>query len=237
MCFSTTASVGAGVALGLIGVASMKKAQEPHQYALAAMPLLFSVQQFTEGVVWMSLTASGWESYRNIATIGFLIIAQAMWPLLLPIAVLRFEQDPARKKILKLLLATGIVIAAYFLYCMFTFSVNASIVNDHIFYNLDYPRRLIPIAAGFYLFATVGPPLVSRNKKVQGMGILILVSYIITRLFFQPALVSVWCFFGTAIGILIYAVLSEKQTSKGNFAMAMIGKNKNREEFKEEDKS
>ena len=224
MCFSTTASVGAGVALGLIGVASIRKAEEPHQYALAGIPLLFSVQQFTEGAVWMSLTYSNWESYRTIATMGFLIFAQVLWPLCLPFSILQFEQDPNRKKILRLLLATGIVVASYFLYCMFTFNVNASIVNDHIFYKLDYPHRLIPFAAGIYLVATVGSPLASKNKKIQWMGILILASYIITRLFFQPALVSVWCFFGTAIGILVYAVISEKQTSKRSFAMAMIEK-------------
>ncbi|MFZ1679347.1 MAG: DUF6629 family protein, partial [Saprospiraceae bacterium] len=95
------------------------------------------------------------------------------------------------------------------------------IVNDHIFYTLDYPRHLIPIAAGFYLTATIGPPLASRNFKIQAMGILILISYIITRIYFQPALVSVWCFFGTAIALLIYVVLSEKQASKRKYAMAM----------------
>jgi hypothetical protein len=221
MCFSTTASIGAGVALGLIGVASLKKAEDKFQYPLAAIPLLFSFQQFTEGVVWLSLTSSGWENYQSAATIGFLIIAQALWPLCLPFAILQYEQDPGRKRILKLILGTGAVIAAYFLYCMFTYNVNATIYHDHIFYKLDYPVRLVPIAAGIYLISTVGPPLVSANRKIQLMGILILVSYIITRLFFQPALVSVWCFFGTAIGILVYAVVSEKQTTKRNFAVAM----------------
>ncbi len=229
MCFSTTASVGAGVALGIIGVVSVRKAKEPSEYVLAALPLLFSVQQFTEGAVWMSLTHNSWENLRTAATIGFLIIAQALWPLFLPIAILRFEKDPWRKKIIRLFLGAGIVVACYFLYCMFTFGINASIINDHIFYKLDYPHSLIPIAAGFYLTATIGPPLASRNFKVQAMGILILISYVITRLYFQPALVSVWCFFGTAIGILIYAVLSEKQTSKRNYAMAMNEKRRDKQ--------
>lgn len=222
MCFSTTASVGAGVALGILGAVSLKKAKEPSEYALAAMPLLFSIQQFTEGAVWMSLTYTTWEVYRNAATIGFLIIAQALWPLALPFAILRFEQDPGRKKILRFFMGIGVLTACYFLYCIFTFDVNASIFKDHIFYNLDYPRHLIPFAAALYLAATIGPPLASKNKKVQAMGILILVSYVVTRLYFQPALVSVWCFFGTAIGILVYAVMNEKQTSKGKFAMAFI---------------
>ncbi|MEP6645599.1 MAG: DUF6629 family protein [Saprospiraceae bacterium] len=221
MCFSTTASIGAGAALGIIGVISVKKAQDPSQYFLAGLPLLFSLQQFTEGAVWMSLTSASWESYRNIATIGFLIIAQALWPLCLPIAILRFEKDEKRKKIIRFFLGAGIIAACYFLFCMFTFGINASIINDHIFYTVDYPKSLIPFAAAFYLIATIGPPLFARNRKVQAMGALILISYVITRVYFQPTLVSVWCFFGTAIGILIYAVLSEKQTSKGTYAMAM----------------
>lgn len=228
MCFSTTASVGAGVALGIIGVVSLRKAQEPSEYVLAGLPLVFSIQQFTEGAVWMSLTYSGWESLRTAATIGFLIIAQALWPLFLPIAILRYEKDETRKKIIKVFLGAGIIVACYFLYCMFTYGVNASIINDHIFYKLDYPLKLVPIAAGFYLTATIGPPLLSKNKKIQMMGVLILISYVITRMFFQPALVSVWCFFGTAIGIIIYMVLSEKQTSR-KYAMAMNEKNRDKQ--------
>ncbi|MEO6133238.1 MAG: DUF6629 family protein [Saprospiraceae bacterium] len=228
MCFSTTASIGAGVALGLIGTLSVKKVKDPTQYALAALPLLFSVQQFAEGAVWMSLTHSGWESYKTVASIGFLIIAQALWPICLPIAMLNYEKDENRKKIIRIFLAAGIIVACYFVVNMFILGVDASIINDHIYYTVKYPRSIMPFAAGLYLAATIGPPLLTRNRKVQAMGILIMISYLITRLYFQPALVSVWCFFGTAIGILIYAVLSEKQTSRETFAMAMNDRGEHR---------
>jgi hypothetical protein len=214
MCFSTEASIGAGAVLCVIGVLAVKKAKEPHQYLFAGIPLLFSVQQWIEGIVWMSFTHEAWESYRSMATIGFLLIGQVIWAVFLPASIMLFEEDKRKKLIFKMMLAAGILVAAYFLYCMIFFNVDVSIVNHHVFYKLDYPKAMIPVAAGFYLVATVGPAVASKNIKIRLMGFFILVSYIITRLFFQPSLISVWCFIAAAIGVLVYLALSEMNKKK-----------------------
>jgi hypothetical protein len=55
MCFSATASFGAAVVLGTIGIVAMSKAGTKPQRLLAAIPLIFAVQQVTEGLIWLSV--------------------------------------------------------------------------------------------------------------------------------------------------------------------------------------
>src|SRR5690349_1918144 len=110
MCFSTGASIGAGAVLSVIGILSVKKAREPHQYIFAGIPLLFCLQQWIEGVVWMSFTTEGWEQYRSLASMGFLFIGQVLWPIFLPVSIMLFQEENRRKLIFKLMLAAGILV-------------------------------------------------------------------------------------------------------------------------------
>lgn len=68
MCFSTTASFVAGTFLTVIGVASVKKVKGPGQLMFAVIPLVFAVQQFSEGFVWMSLLNSNIDHLNPLAT-------------------------------------------------------------------------------------------------------------------------------------------------------------------------
>jgi hypothetical protein len=56
MCFSATASFGASVVLGTIGVATLTKVKERAQVPFAIIPIMFAVQQFTEGILWIGLS-------------------------------------------------------------------------------------------------------------------------------------------------------------------------------------
>ena len=54
MCFSASASFVAGVSLTAIGVATVRKAEGPAERPFAMIPLLFGIQQLTEGVIWLT---------------------------------------------------------------------------------------------------------------------------------------------------------------------------------------
>lgn len=211
MCFSATASFGASVCLAGLGVASVRMAKSPKQYGFASIPLVFAVQQFAEGAVWMSLEYESWSGFTTIASIAFLIFAQVVWPIWLPASFVMMEDDPKRKKFLRLFLIPGIVVASYFLYCIITLPLTTESINHHVFYRLAFPVPLIPYAAALYLSATLIPPLYSRIYKVQMIGVVLFVSYIIARLFFQPSLISVWCFLAIGIAGLVYMVLREEK--------------------------
>jgi hypothetical protein len=207
MCFSAAASFTAGASLSLLGAASIGKADSPHQYTFATLPLVFGLQQISEGIVWISLQNEGWSHLTASASLTFLLIAQVVWPILMPYSFMQMEEDVRRKWILQWFLLPGILVASYFVYCLISYDVKTEAINHHVFYALDFPKVLTPYAAGFYLVATVIPPLLSRNIKIQLIGVVFLVAYIVSRLFFQPNLISVWCFFAIAVSLFIYLVL------------------------------
>jgi hypothetical protein len=121
MCFSTNMSLGAGVALGVIGILSVRKVRKPSQLAFAAIPLLFSIQQFSEAFVWLSLTNKQFEARETIATNVFLFFAQVLWPAWVPFSIWLLEKDAKRKKMLLFLTGIGSLLAFYLTYCLFVF--------------------------------------------------------------------------------------------------------------------
>lgn len=211
MCFSATASFVASAGLGVIGVAALKKVTDNQQKPLAAIPLVFAFQQFAEGVVWLSLTREGWEGFHYPASYLFLIIAQVIWPILFPMAFMYFETDAKRKKWLRLFIIPGVIVACYFLGILMLRDMDVTAEGHHVFYNIDFPKSLIPFAAGFYLAATVFPPMFSPDLRIKAIGAILLVSYLVARIFFQPSLISVWCFFAIAVSILMYLVIRSEQ--------------------------
>ena len=214
MCFSAAASIGVGAVLSGLGAVTLLKAKIPAHYPLAAIPAFFAIQQLTEGVLWLSLTHSGWEAYHNISTYLFLLIGQVLWPVWLPAAFIFFEKDKKRRSWMKIFLVTGIMVACYFLYCLFTFPVNSTLKNNHIFYDLAFPMQLVPVAAFFYVISTAVPPLLSGDNRLKWVGVFIILFYIITRIMFQPNLISVWCFFSSVISFFIFwVIIGQRKTA------------------------
>ena len=59
MCFSATASFAAGIGLTGLGLVTVWRVPEPRQRPFAALPLLFGLQQLTEGALWLALQSGG----------------------------------------------------------------------------------------------------------------------------------------------------------------------------------
>lgn len=207
MCFSANASFTAGIVLSAIGVAAIKKAKSPSQIPFAAIPLIFAVQQAAEGFLWLTLPDPEQGFIQNILTHIFLFFAQVVWPVWVPIAVILLEKGEARKKTQKVLVATGAIVSAYLAYCLFRFHVHAEITGHHVFYRQDYPPVLSDYGGILYVIATIFPPFFSRVKKMWMLGTAILISYIITTIFYEDYIVSVWCFFASVISILVYVIM------------------------------
>ena len=209
MCFSTSASFGAGVVLTVIGVAAIKKVQHPSQFAFASIPLIFAIQQFSEGFVWLSLIDPSYAALERGATYMYLIFAQIIWPLFVPIAFLYFDKKEKPKIIGKALVVIGAIVSFYLTYCLFTYHTQAKNISYHIAYEQDYPELLSGFGLLFYVVATVVPPFLSRIKYMWALGIAILVSYIITYIFYNDYLISVWCFFASIISITLFVIMHQ----------------------------
>ena len=207
MCFSASASFGAGVVLAAVGIIAIKKTTSASQLAFAFIPFVFCFQQISEGFLWLALTNSDYAPLKKISTGIFLFFAQVAWPLLLPFAILKMDKKYRRKKIQIIWVVLGIILSITLAYCLFTYPVEPTITGLHISYNKIYPDAINRYCGFGYIIATVTPAFFSGTKKMWTLGMAILISYIITAFLYEDYIVSVWCFFASFISILVAYIL------------------------------
>lgn len=211
MCFSASASFTVSAVLLVGGIAIMKKVKSPSYYPFASLPILFGIQQFIEGFVWLSLSYEAYAQYNSSATVAFLIFAQVVWPGLVPFSILLLEKDPLRKKILSVIAVLGFAVSIYLLFCILNFPVHSQIKGSHIFYDLDYRHGMVKFSGVFYFIPTVLPALISSFKRMVYFGVMILLSFLVTKIFYEDYVISVWCYFAAALSILIYWIINQKK--------------------------
>ena len=209
MCFSASASFGAGIVLSAIGVASIKKTQHSSQLLFASIPLIFAVQQIAEGLLWVTLPNPDYVALQKISAYVFLFFAEILWPIWIPIAILFLEKNATRKIIQKVFVGAGLIVGFYFAYCLLTFHTEAKIIGYHITYSQNFPASIKIYGIILYGLATVISPFFSHIKRMWMLGAAVLISYIVSAIFYEHYTLSVWCFFASIISISIYAIMVE----------------------------
>jgi hypothetical protein len=207
MCFSTTASFIAGTTLTIIGIAAIKKTQVPSQLMFASIPLIFAIQQFSEGFVWLSLLDSKDLQLQQLAINTFLWIALFIWPAWIPISFYLIEKIKIKKQLLGVVAVFGILFSILSTYYFLTYESGAKITPYHIHYELEIPNKIKAIFGILYLIPTVISHFISSLKRIKIMGVFVLASYLITILVFNDTVLSVWCFFSAAISAMIYSII------------------------------
>ena len=213
MCFSAEASFAGGAIITVIGIASLRKASKTSQLPFASIPLIFGVQQISEGFVWLSLQLAQPPPGLSLPAMIFLITAVVIWPTMIPFSVLRMEESEKKRKMLKFLLAAGIITSLYYAAGLVIFNTQPMISDHHIRYVNDFPIRLALPGFGLYLIATLTPFFVSGRRRMSMMGIIMFVSCFITGVVYTEYLTSVWCFFAAFISGLIYWIISESSVT------------------------
>lgn len=210
MCFSASASFGVSAVLLTAGAVAIRKVNQPNQIPFAAIPLIFGIQQFTEGVLWLSLTSDDYAQWKHPFKYIFLIFAEVIWPVWVPLSIWLIEEKVKRKNILLVILILGSGLSLLLLYNLFSSEVRVVVSDYHISYRHTFqPTEIVKYISVIYFTATVIPALVSGVKRVIWVGGLILMSYIVTKVFFEEFVISVWCFFAALISIIIlYAMRS-----------------------------
>ncbi|MCA1757290.1 MAG: hypothetical protein LC649_07530 [Bacteroidales bacterium] len=208
MCFSAGASFAGGAVVTAIGIATVKRMRKPEQRLFSAIPLLFGLQQISEGFVWVALQNPGNQVMLNISGYLFLLAAVVIWPTMVPLAVLKMEHNPSRRRYLKIFLGAGIIISLYYGTGLIIHNVEPQISHHHIKYVNDFPRSLVIPVFILYLLATLIPLYISSIKNIYLFGILATISLFLTGIFFREYLTSVWCFFAAFISITVYWIIS-----------------------------
>lgn len=211
MCFSAGASFAGGAVLSAIGVATIKTNNLPSHKLFAGIPLFFAFQQFSEGVVWLTLSSGNNQLLLSAATYVFLLMALVIWPTLIPLAVFKMEDDPVKRKYLRPIIGAGLLLSAYYSICMLAFPVTPVINEFHIQYVNGFPYILGFVAFGIYIVATIAPLFISSVGKMKVFGWFIFISCFVTGIVYREYLTSVWCFFAAICSIVIYVIIYEAQ--------------------------
>ncbi len=203
MCFSASASFAVAGINVLIGIAILRKKPARREVPLACFPLLFAIQQFIEGLLWLLLPdAPSGASVIAVLAMLFIVFAEIIWPVITPIAVLMTETDPQRRRILLGLGLVGLTASSYLLYAILAAPVSAEIYSHSIRYFNDFPY-LVPYRL-VYVMAICGPLLVSSQHTIQIFGVLVFLGYVMSLYLYIGVLISVWCFFAAAASGALY---------------------------------
>ena len=213
MCFSAEASFTGGVIISAIGIATVTKVHKSSQIVFAGIPLFFGIQQMVEGSLWLTIPLPEFATLQKAATYIFLIMADVLWPTVIPLSVLFMEDNLKKKKILMVLLGMGITLSLYYAFCLFNFNVIPEIRGYHIHYKTTFPAYLSMPAFIIYLIVTITPLFISSIKRTHLMGVLMFLSCLMTAIFFTQYLTSVWCFFAAIISGVIFWILEDSMST------------------------
>jgi hypothetical protein len=201
MCFSPQASFISAGLTGAIGLIAISRVTHRRELALAATPLLFGMQQAFEGGVWLSLPRAPHGIMATALTVAFLLFAQVFWPVYAPFAAGLNETVPVRRRMMHMFMLIGAVVSAYFLWRIISGPHQAVIANRCIVYNTGETHPLVIGLA--YMAATCLPLLLSSERTLVILGVIVSVGAVVAYLFYWEAFLSVWCFFGAAASVVI----------------------------------
>ena len=201
MCFSATASLATGALLLGIGTLTLKSARRPRDLPFAAIPMVFAIQQLTEGVIWLTFSLDA-PLLNAVMTYVYSFFSHVLWPVYVPVAVWLMEPPGWRRRALFASVAAGSAVGVYLLYILVAFSVVSRPVGQHIEY--VSPHFFAAVTMTLYLMSTALSPMLSTHRVVKVFGVLALMSFAGAYTFYATWFISVWCFFAALLSVVVY---------------------------------
>lgn len=202
MCFSATASFASSAVVAVVGVATLARTHHRREWLFASLPLLFAWHQFNEGMVWLALTGDlpigglqGWG-------FAYLLYAQGLLPLLIPLGVWLIEPNRRRGRWILPFLLLGTGLTVYQLWALLDFDTEIYLQGHSVVY--DNPATGHTLVAVFYVMATCGALFFSGYPYIVGLGAVNLAGLLAVLYFKQYAFTSVWCAYAAVVSVLIY---------------------------------
>ncbi len=204
MCFSATASFAAAAGLGAMGVVTLREAKSGSRKPLAALPLLFGIQQAVEGVVWISGRN---PLLQSTAAFVYVMFSHVLWPFYVPLAVGLVEPKGRRRTVLKGFLVFGVALSFWLATYIISGPVTVSLACCGAVYGMVLPP--IPYGLAAYVFVTCFSCFISSHKFIRVLGLAMLGALAIALWAYQEAFYSVWCFFAAILSAIVYAHLRQ----------------------------
>jgi hypothetical protein len=203
MCFSATANfVGSGV-LATVGVATLTKVKHRRELLFASLPMLFAVHQFIEGFVWLGLDDILSPAVTHDMGAAFMLYAQGLLPMLIPLSVLLFEASvKARRRMFPfLLIGTGTTL--YMLWALIAYPVQIYVKSHSIIYINQGTDNLA--LAVLYVISTCGSLFFSRVRDMVLFGAANVAILLVVMAVKRYAFTSIWCAYAAVASLIILA--------------------------------
>ena len=201
MCFSATANfVGSGV-LAAVGVVTFTKVRHRRELLFASLPTLFAVHQFIEGFVWLGLDGILSPKVTHVMGEAFVLYAQGLLPLLMPLSVLLFEADLKSRRRMFPFVVLGAGTAIYMLWALVAYPLQISVRGDSIVYVNDGTNHTT--LAELYIIATCGSLFFSKVRPMVAFGVANLAILLAVMAVKRYAFTSLWCAYAAIASVII----------------------------------
>jgi len=208
MCFSATASFTAGALLAGIGALTLKLVRRPRDLPFAAIPMLFAIQQLSEGVIWLTFRYDAPQLNAGMTHV-YSFFSHVLWPVYVPVAVLLMEPSGWRRRALLPFVAAGFAVGGYLLYVMVAYPIVARPTGQHVEY--VSPHFFAIATMTLYLMAITFSLVLSSHRTVKSFGVLALLSFGAAYYFYATWFISVWCFFAALLSAVVYFHFARRQ--------------------------
>jgi hypothetical protein len=203
MCFTATASFVASGVLGAIGVATLGQVKHRRELLFAALPVLFSVHQAIEGVVWLGLDGTLSSTVAHDAGAAFVLYAQGLIPFVIPLSVLLFEPTRARRRRMLPFAVLGLGLTLFMLWGLAAYPLQVFVVGNSIVYvNAGTNHTWVAV---LYVVATCGSLFFSKIPDMVLFGAANLAILLAVMAVKRYAFTSVWCAYAAVASLIICA--------------------------------
>ena len=203
MCFSATANfVGSGV-LAAAGVVTLTRVKHRRELLFAALPVLFAIHQFIEGFVWLGLDGILSPAVTHDMGAAFMLYAQGLLPLLLPLSVFQFEVDRKSRQRMLPFVVLGGATTLYILWALTAFPTEVYVRGNSIVY-INQATNNAAVAV-FYVIATCGSLFFSKIRMMVLFGAANLVILLVVMGVRRYAFTSLWCAYAAIASVIILA--------------------------------
>ena len=205
MCYSAEASFVAAGGLSLIGALCVRDSKPGPTRWISVIPLCFAVQQCAEGIVWLHLdddferTTLSWLA-RSI----YLFFAYVFWLTYLPFSMWRNEKVPWRRWTCLGLFGVALTGGIRNMEAILTLDWTPQILCQSIDYKQSTLEQMLTY--GVIVFV---PLLITTVPKMRIYGLLALLFYLVSYVFYLETFTSVWCFYAAVVSAFIYIVVKE----------------------------
>lgn len=227
MCFSMEASFTVSAALVPAWVYCTRAALRCRRRAfllVAMIPLVFSVQQFSEGLVWVGMERHD-PALVQSASLWFLFFALSFWPLWLPFTALCLEKHASQRRILAGITLLGLVWSCV-IFGPLVWNPDDWLRTNVVEHSLQYS---FPNAPAFrvwpqdflrwcYVLIGAAALIICSRKDFQRFGMLLAGAAALSRIVFWYAFASVWCFFAALLSLylcLLFRKLTATEPASG----------------------